>query len=91
MFERFFKKNICETSAQKAKKRLQFALVYDRIQVSETMLNDLNRDILEVISRYFIIDKNNCRLDVNDNDNSMAALVVNIPIVAAKHKSPGTN
>jgi len=68
-----------------AKKRLKFALIYDRLEVSDDTLNNLNRDIIEVISRYFEIDKKAFKLDICRYDD-VSALVVNTPIIATKHK-----
>ena len=62
-----------------AKKRLQFALVYDKLEVSDTMLESLQRDIVEVISRYFVIDQEEIKLDIQ-RDRDSSALVVNTPI-----------
>jgi cell division topological specificity factor len=69
-----------------AKQRLKFALIYDRLEVSDDTLNNLNRDIIEVISRYFEIDKEAFKLDIQRYDD-VSALVVNTPIIATKHKS----
>lgn len=66
-----------------AKKRLQFALVYDKLEVSDTMLESLQRDIVEVISRYFVIDQEEIKLDIQ-RDRDSSALVVNTPILSAR-------
>ena len=44
-------------SSDEAKKRLQFSLVYDKLEVNDTILTDLQTDIVNVISKYFEIDK----------------------------------
>ena len=70
-----------------AKKRLQFAIVYDKLDVSEDVLHALQQDMVSVISRYFVIDKKSVKIDIGRDDN-MSALIVNIPIVTAVRQSP---
>ena len=68
-----------------AKKRLRFALVYDKLEVTDEILTDLQRDIVEVISRYFEIDRDSLQLDIERSDD-LSALVFNTPILAAKRR-----
>ena len=68
-----------------AKNRLKFALIYDKLEVSDEILNNLHKDIVEVISRYFEIDQEAFRLDIRRSDD-LSALVVNTPILSAKHR-----
>ena len=70
-------------SKQIAKKRLQFALIYDKLEVSDTTLQSLQRDIVEVISRYFVIDQEEIKLEFQ-RDQDSSALVVNTPILSAR-------
>lgn len=71
------------TSKDTAKKRLQFALVYDRLEVSDDMLQDMQKEIVAVISRYFVIDQDQLKLDIT-RDNELSALMFNTPIISAK-------
>src|SRR5690606_9538137 len=66
-----------------AKKRLQFALVYDRLEVSDDMLKEMQNEIVGVISRYFVIDRDQLHLDISRHD-VLSALVLNTPIISAK-------
>ena len=68
-----------------AKKRLQFALIYDKLEVSDDTLTALQRDIVEVISRYFEFDKEALKLDISRSED-LSALVVNTPIISAKRR-----
>ena len=86
LFEKFLGKN--NKSKDVAKKRLQFALVYDQMEVSEDILKNLQRDVVEVISRYFVIDENSIKLDIK-RDKDASALVVNTPILRAMRRRPG--
>jgi cell division topological specificity factor len=71
------------TSKDTAKKRLQFALVYDRLEVSDDILKDMQKEIVAVISRYFVIDQEQLKLDIT-RDNDLSALMFNTPIISAK-------
>ena len=72
-------------SKEEAKKRLQFSLIYDKLEVNDTTLTDLQTDIVDVISKYFEIDKDALELKVNRNDE-VSALVFNTPILHVKRK-----
>lgn len=87
MLNNFFNKIFGEKEAPKdvAKKRLQFALIYDKLEVSDEVLKDLQRDIVDVISRYFEIDRDSLKLDIERQDD-FSALVLNTPILSAKRK-----
>jgi cell division topological specificity factor len=73
------------TSKDTAKKRLQFALVYDRLEVSDDILKDMQREIVDVISRYFVIDQEQLKLDITREDD-LSALIFNTPIISAKSR-----
>jgi cell division topological specificity factor len=84
MLHDFMKKLFSKTgSKETAKKRLQFALVYDRLEVSDDVLKDMQNEIVAVISRYFVIDRDQLKLDITRH-NDLSALVFNTPIISAK-------
>jgi cell division topological specificity factor len=84
MLNDFIKKLFSKTdSKDTAKKRLQFAIVYDRLEVSDIMLKDMQNEIVDVISRYFVIEKDQLKLDIT-RDDDLSALMFNAPIVSAK-------
>lgn len=84
MFNALLRKVLGHTpSSETAKKRLQFALVYDKLEVNDTTLSDLQTDIVEVISKYFEIDKSSLQLEVQ-RDKDVSALVFNTPILHVK-------
>lgn len=70
-------------SKNAAKKRLQFALVYDKLEINDTTLTDLQNDIVAVISKYFEIDKSSLQLEIK-RDQDVSALVFNTPIRCVK-------
>jgi cell division topological specificity factor len=82
--KKLFRKN---GSKEAAKKRLQFALVYDRLEVSDDILNDMQNEIVAVISRYFVIDRDQLKLDIT-RQNDLSALMLNTPIISAKARQP---
>ena len=82
--KKLFSKN---NSKETAKKRLRFALVYDRLEVSDDVLKDMQNEIVAVISRYFVIDRNQLKLDITRH-NDLSALVFNTPIISAKARQP---
>jgi len=92
MLNDFFKKLIgtgkSAGSKDTAKKRLKFALIYDKLDISEETLHALHRDMVEVISRYFEIDRTNFKLDIHRSED-LSALVVNTPILGPKSKEGG--
>ncbi|MCD6293766.1 MAG: cell division topological specificity factor MinE [Deltaproteobacteria bacterium] len=82
LFGNFFGR---QGSREVAKKRLKFALVYDKLEVSDDLLNDLQRDVVEVISKYFEVDTSAMKLDIKRSDD-LSALVLNTPILSAKRR-----
>lgn len=72
-------------SKDTAKKRLQFSLIYDKLEVNDTTLTDLQKDIVGVISNYFEIDKDALELKVKRDDET-SALVFNTPILHVKRR-----
>jgi len=87
MFNDFFGKFFGKSgnSRETAKKRLKFALVYDKLEVSDDLLNDLQRDVVGVISKYFEIDTSAIKLDIKRSDD-LSALVLNTPILSARRR-----
>ena len=70
-------------SATTAKQRLQLVLAHDRSDLNPELLQQMRREILEVVSRYV-------ELDLDEGDVSLAtedrvtALVANLPIKRAR-------
>ncbi len=86
MFSSLFKRFSNSSSPRnEAKKRLQVSLVYDKLEVNNVTLGKLQKDIVDVISRYFEIDKDALELDVKTEGN-VSALVLNTPILQVTHK-----
>ncbi|MDQ7821993.1 MAG: cell division topological specificity factor MinE [Candidatus Eremiobacteraeota bacterium] len=82
-FNRIFKRN---ESRQTAKERLQLVLIHDRASVSPQVMEDLKKDLIEVISRYLEIDRSALEIGIESKDGAIA-LAANIPIKEIKRST----
>lgn len=73
-----------EKSGRVADKRLRVVLMQDRVNMSPEVMAKLKDDIIQVISRYMVINKQDMELTLENDDNSFA-LVANIPVRQVKH------
>ncbi len=78
---RMFKK---EKSGKVAKKRLQMVLIQDRASVSPEVMEKLRDDIIQVISKYMVINKSDMEISLENVEDSVA-LVANIPVQNMRH------
>ncbi len=74
----FFKRKK-KTSAQEAKERLQIILAHERAANRAPFLDDLRKDIINVIRKYVDIDPKSINVNLQ-RDNSVEVLEINIPI-----------
>jgi cell division topological specificity factor len=84
---KFFKK---ENSKEIAKERLKLVLVHDRSNVSPEILDQLKNEIIDVISKYVEIDREELDIQLTktqteEGERIVPALVANIPIKSVKH------
>lgn len=73
-----------EKSGKVAKKRLQMVLIQDRASVSPEVMEKLRDDIIQVISRYMVINKSDMEISLENVEDSVA-LVANIPVQNMRH------
>ncbi|MCB0325784.1 MAG: cell division topological specificity factor MinE [Bdellovibrionales bacterium] len=73
---RFFKKNL---STVTAKNRLQMVLVQDRSGMSNKEMELFKKDLLDVIAKYFVIEKKHLEVNWQRNEQE-TALVINTPV-----------
>lgn len=66
-------------SATTAKQRLQLVLAHDRSDLNPELLEQMRREILEVVSRYVEIDLEEGDVSLETEDR-VTALVANLPI-----------
>ena len=57
--------------------------MHDRSDISPEMMENLRKDIIEVIKNYVEIDENRIELDLEKEDSSVA-LVANIPVMTVR-------
>ena len=70
-------------SATTARERLQLVLAHDRSDLNPELLEQMRREILEVVSRYVEIDFDEVDVSLETEDR-VTALVANLPIRRAK-------
>ena len=70
-------------SANTAKQRLQLVLAHDRSDLNPELLEQMRREILEVVSRYVEIDIDEGDVSLETEDR-VTALVANLPIRRTK-------
>lgn len=88
LFEIFRKKN----SGDVAKDRLKLLIVSDRANCSPEIMEMIKNDIINVISKYMIIDTDALDIQITqteseNNNGSVPALFANIPIKDMKNRS----
>ena len=66
-------------SADTARQRLQLVLAHDRSDLNPELLDQMRREILEVVSRYVEIDLSEGDVSLETEDR-VTALVANLPI-----------
>lgn len=74
-----------EKSGKVAKKRLQMVLIQDRASVSPEVMEKLRDDIIQVISKYMVINKSDMEISLENVEDSVA-LVANIPVQNMRHQ-----
>ena len=66
-------------SASTARERLQLVLAHDRSDLSTELLDQMRKEILEVVAKYVEIDVNEGAVSLETEDR-MTALVASLPI-----------
>tara|TARA_Y100001968_G_C19357466_1_gene717983 strand:+ start:956 stop:1243 length:288 start_codon:yes stop_codon:yes gene_type:complete len=67
------------TSAKTARERLQLVLAHDRCDLSPDLLDQMRKEILDVVAKYVEIDLEEGAVSLETEDR-MTALVANLPI-----------
>lgn len=75
-----------KTSKEIAKDRLKVVLIHDRANISPEVMQALKNDIIDVISHYMDINKNEMEISLENDDNSVA-LLANIPVNRIKNQA----
>lgn len=72
-----------ENTKETAKNRLKLVLMQDRSNLEPETMAQLREELVEVISKYIVIDKEALGLNL-DGDGESMALMLNIPVIRAK-------
>jgi len=76
-----------QKSKSVAKSRLQLILVQDRTGIDEEIMESLQAELTEVLSKYFILKRDQVEMELEREQDSMA-LVANIPVLGTKVRHP---
>ncbi|MDX2075609.1 MAG: cell division topological specificity factor MinE [bacterium] len=81
-FDRMRGRNKDQSSAQKAKERLQLILVHDRINLSPERLEEMKAEILAVISKYVAIASESVEIALTQRgDRHHNLIIAEIPFL----------
>ena len=65
---------------------MKLVLIHDRASLSPAMMDNLRRDLVEVISKYMDFDETTLEVQMAEQDN-MTMLEVNIPVAGVKRNT----
>lgn len=72
-----------QTARSTAKDRMRSMLVHDRLELPAGRLECLEEELMAVVARYFELDKNTTRFDLQQYDRR-ASLIANFPLLRSK-------
>ena len=68
-----------------AKSRLHFVLVQDRTGLTSDMMGQFKKELISVIEKYFVIDKNGFDI-AYQRDSQETTLLINSPVVVRRQE-----
>lgn len=77
-FDRMLGRNK-QGSGATAKDRLRFVLQYDRINIPPERMEEMKREIMEVISKYVSVDRDKVDIALEQRDRDHSKIVAEIP------------
>ena len=80
-----------EPTANKAKERLQFVLVHDRINLPPERLKEMKEEILAVISKYVAVASDEVDIALEQRDRNQNRLIAEIPFSKSIDKKDDTH
>jgi cell division topological specificity factor len=75
------------TSSATAKERLRLVLMTDHIALAPDIIDNMKRDLIDVISHYVEVDRDKVEVSFEQEDRVLAMLA-NIPIVSVNRPTP---
>jgi cell division topological specificity factor len=81
--EKLFSGKSDNNSRDEVKRRLKLVLAHDRTGLSAQELEEMRKEIIEVISRYVELDNEELVFSIESNERS-SALIANLPIRRVK-------
>ncbi|MBQ4078384.1 cell division topological specificity factor MinE [bacterium] len=72
-----------ENTSTDATNRLKVILMHDRTKLDPLIMSKMREELIEVFSKYVVINKEELEIDLGNNGDA-AALMLNIPIIRAK-------
>ena len=76
-----------QPSSTTAKERLRLVLMTDHIALAPELIENMKRDLVDVISRYVEVDREKVEVSFEQEDTALAMLA-NIPIVSVNRPAP---
>lgn len=76
-----------QPSSTTAKERLRLVLMTDHLALAPELIENMKRDLVDVISRYVEVDRDKVEVNFEREDRALAMLA-NIPIVSVNRPSP---
>ena len=67
-------------SGATAKDRLRFVLQHDRINLPPDRMEAMKSEILDIIAKYLVVDKERVEIDLEQRDRTHSKLVAEIPV-----------
>ena len=79
----FFQTEKSGNTSECATNRLQVILMHDRTKLDPLIMNKMREELIEVFSKYVVIDKEELEIGLK-NEGDAVALMLNIPVVRSK-------
>ena len=79
----WFSRFKCDTVRDTAKDRMKSMLTHDRLELPAGRLESLEEELVAVVARYFELDKDTTKFDLQQLDRR-AALIANFPLLRSK-------